>query len=58
MAFEGKPVVNEYLLDEKKAGIQDEQGRFIILEQPEILELLDEQGRYILNEQLEPIILD
>lgn len=57
MAFDGKPVVQDYLLDEKSEGIQDESGQFIVIPPAETRELWDEQSRSIVNEQLTQITI-
>lgn len=55
LAFAGIPVVQDYLLDNKLEGIQDDQGRFILIDQKQYLDLLDDRGYNILDNKLQPI---
>jgi hypothetical protein len=57
LAFDGKPVVNEYLVDEQIDGLMDDNGNFLSISRAETFELIDDQGRGIGTETLTPITL-
>jgi hypothetical protein len=57
LAFDGEPVINEYLVDEQIDGIMDDQGNFLSISRAETFELIDDQGRGIGTETLTPITL-